>query len=225
MTKLIPAAAFSLRERAELELRDGDLLLLSANSAEGACADERHVGSKLEVRGHPNYSDLKKAFEGGLLDLEALESHLRYLRHLDDGNLPGFYNIDDIGVVQMLARDDQGNLVRRIAAAIPNHHALEIGIPVDIEVDVPVLALLAGRDPSDCVRFLTDLVRRAGNAVRFFGCNDRGLRSAVRLLREALALHADQQAADTDEGRDDHAGSQPEDFAHTRSVSNSGVRP
>lgn len=221
MTLIRMPGHVTLSELAELELRDAEALLLPADQPERATADDVNDNVDLEMRRVAEDAFPQESVERGLLSPDALEPHLRDLRNRHENHLPSIELLYHVGLVQLLARNDDGKLVRRIAAAIPNNQAPLFAVPLDVEVDVPVLTLLAGRDSSDRVRFLADLVRRASNAVRFLGCDQRGLRSAVRLLREALTLHTDQQAADTDQGRDDHASSQPQNIAHSRSVSNS----
>lgn len=190
-----PVGEMNFVELAQLELRESEGLLSPNDAAQRAQGDERHLNVERETRRVSDDARREQFLEDPLGAADALRAHLENLRQLERRGFPGPEGIDRLGVVEFLARDDHGKLWRRVAASVPNDEQARLLIPLDVEVDQPIFTLLAGCDTSNRIRFLADLVRRARYAIRFFGCNDSGLRSAVRLLRDALGENSHDQAA------------------------------
>ncbi len=225
MTGIRLAGHTSPLERAEYALREGQALLETLHPSQRTGGDDGDARNEELIAEGVNRVGRVELFDADFLRGEGLNTHLHNLRNLENEPYPRIQTINDLGVVQTITRDDHGQLVRRVAAAIPYNEGHFIYVPVDVEVDMPVLALIASCDSRDRVRFLADFVCRTSDAVRLLSCNDRGLRSAVRLLRQAMASYAEEHPADADQSGHDNAGGKPRNLNHAASVpaGNGGV--
>jgi hypothetical protein len=164
------------------------------------------------------YTPLHAIDPPGLGRIVEIDGLLAQLRELDEDLLAGFHSVvRPVHPVDVITRNDNGRLERRVAALICDADARSLCIPVAFPVDKPILALLGDRLPYERVRLLTEFVRIFGDLVGTGGDSVRCLGQLVGYLRAAIRDAREHESGDTD--RSGSADADPRgDVDHVESV-------